>query len=362
MVSSTDAVSAVIAGLFAGVAATAVTVSVEKLGGRLGGVLATSPSTIIPASIAFWNAADSLDGYYTAILVTPVGMVANAAFLQVWRLVPAKMSAWDWDMPRIFVATIAASLLLWLAMAGAIVGILEVLLDAAGIPGLLGLALAGVACTVCMGLQATWRAAPAPAGKRRVGALTLLARGVAATLSVGASVLVSRALPAISGLLSIFPVIFMTAMVALWISQGNAVPLGSTGPMLLGLTSVPVYSLLHAATAPSVGPWWAALIAWAIAVLCVSYPARVFIEWRAKEQQQQQQQAETTAGQDFAADVEAGADGEDALRKSRASSGASVSQAVLKEDDIELANLTAHAAIPVTTHMAAPEVVPLAAE
>ncbi|MCP4793368.1 MAG: hypothetical protein GY882_08585 [Actinomycetia bacterium] len=39
-----------------------------------------------------------------------------------------------------------------------------------------------------------------------------------------------------------FPAIFMTTMVGLWLSQGPDVPLGAAGPMLLGSTSVAVYA------------------------------------------------------------------------------------------------------------------------
>ena len=38
--------------------------------------------------------------------------------------------------------------------------------------------------------------------------------------------------------------IFLTTMVSLWLSQGEAVPSGAVGPMMLGASSVAVYALL----------------------------------------------------------------------------------------------------------------------
>ena len=47
--------SVLLSAFFAGVVATLVTVAIEKFGGRTGGVLATVPTTIIPAAIGMYS-------------------------------------------------------------------------------------------------------------------------------------------------------------------------------------------------------------------------------------------------------------------------------------------------------------------
>ena len=46
---------ALLSGLGAGLVATLATVAIEKLGGQLGGVIGTLPTTIIPASWGIWS-------------------------------------------------------------------------------------------------------------------------------------------------------------------------------------------------------------------------------------------------------------------------------------------------------------------
>ena len=46
--------SVLLSAFFAGVVATLATVAIEKFGGRTGGVLATVPTTIIPAAIGMY--------------------------------------------------------------------------------------------------------------------------------------------------------------------------------------------------------------------------------------------------------------------------------------------------------------------
>ncbi|MBK9368361.1 MAG: DUF3147 family protein [Deltaproteobacteria bacterium] len=59
--------------LFAGLVATCATVAVERLGGKLGGVLATTPSTIIAAAAGVFVAAPSEAAFQAAMSATPRG-------------------------------------------------------------------------------------------------------------------------------------------------------------------------------------------------------------------------------------------------------------------------------------------------
>ena len=44
----------IVSGIFAALVAVAATVAIERLGGRLGGVIGSIPTTIVPASLGFF--------------------------------------------------------------------------------------------------------------------------------------------------------------------------------------------------------------------------------------------------------------------------------------------------------------------
>ena len=51
-----------------------------------------------------------------------------------------------------------------------------------------------------------------------------------------------------AGVTAVFPAIFMTTMISLWLSQGEAVQVGAVGPMMLGLRQ-PAHVLTASVTA-----------------------------------------------------------------------------------------------------------------
>ncbi|MAE38964.1 MAG: hypothetical protein CL969_05010, partial [Euryarchaeota archaeon] len=83
-----------ISGLIAGVAAILVTVSIERWGGLHGGVLATVPSTIVPAAVGIWLAIGSQSEFRAAMGIVPIGLILNAGFLYLWRVVPPLIPEW----------------------------------------------------------------------------------------------------------------------------------------------------------------------------------------------------------------------------------------------------------------------------
>jgi hypothetical protein len=115
--------------------------------------------------------------------------------------------------------------------------------------------------------------------------LALLARGCAAAVAIGVAVHLATVGDALaSGVMSIFPAIFLTSMLALWLAQGEAVPAGAIGPMMLGAMSVSTYALLVALLYPlstsTAGLIAASCAAWLAAVLLVNLPAWVWLRRR----------------------------------------------------------------------------------
>ena len=62
-------------------------------------------------------------------------------------------------------------------------------------------------------------------------------------------------------------------MAALWISQGPEVPSGAAGPMMLGGSSVAVYSLIAPWALPEFGIVIGSIITWTGSVVLISLPA-----------------------------------------------------------------------------------------
>jgi len=115
---------------------------------------------------------------------------------------------------------------------------------------------------------------PTPKGSNAVSTTVLLARGSMAAVAIGVAVwMAGLGFPLLAGLASVFPAIFLTSMVALWLAQGATVPQGAAGPMMLGGASVAVYANVAMWSMPALGAVLGSLVAWFAAVVGWSIPA-----------------------------------------------------------------------------------------
>ena len=241
----------------------------------MGGLLGTLPSTIIPASCGIFMTGD-LAVFEHAMDAASAGMLVNGIFLWSWRILPTRLPAWTLRW-RLMTMTLA-SLSIW--------GVLAVLVvtlggqgGSASDTGWLGWS--GLGALVLIGLAASWRGVPAPRGSRPVSKWTLLGRGTFAAIAIGVAIGVAQFAGGLAaGVASIFPAMFLTAMLALWLSQGRAVPAGAVGPMMLGSSSVAVYAMLARSTMPASGMFEGALYAWLGAVLVATMPSYLWLGWR----------------------------------------------------------------------------------
>lgn len=260
--------SLILHSVLAGVVAVAATVAVERFGGRLGGVLTTLPTTIVPASIGL-SATHHGEDLASALAIVPAGMALNAAFLWLWQVLPPRLPAVSLGLRLALMSLLTLSA--WFIAALTLVLGTQAW-NAAGQPSAV-LGTVGVFLLLGGGLWLCRDLPPAPRGTRRVGPVTLVARGLFAGGAIGTAILLGEvAGPVAGGVASVFPAIFLTAMVSLWLSQGEAVPLGAIGPMVLGSCSVALYALFAAALMPAFGLWGAGL-SWVLAVVGFSLPA-----------------------------------------------------------------------------------------
>lgn len=270
----TAAASAVAAGLVAVV----VTRLIETLGGVRGGLLGSMPTTVVPASIGILAASPAPAEFRDAMGAVPVGMLVNGLFLVCWRVLPPLLPG---SLTVRLAAVTAASLGVWTLAASASVLALQVAGDL-GVPPLL-VGLAAFAALEVGGVAACRAAVPAPPGTRPVGAAALASRSLLAATAIGGSALLAATgNPLLAGLATAFPALFLTTMVSLWWSQGEAVPGGAVGPMMLGSGSVAGYALAAALLLPAWGPVAGVVAAWLLAVSTVTVPAWWWLTRRAR--------------------------------------------------------------------------------
>ena len=264
------------AAIAAGLVAIVVTVLIERFGGVVGGALGTVPTTIVPA-VAGMVAAQGEQELMDSLSVVPAGMLINAIFLSVWIYLPRATASLGSE--RSLAVTTATALLAW-AMFGMVTILCIGELSEYG-TGPRTIGMIGIALTAVFGIVLGWKPYESPKGSREVSKSILLARGLMAATAIGASVWVAGlGYPLLAGLASVFPAIFLTSMVSLWISQGPSVPRGAAAPMLLGGGSVGVYSLVAMYSLEAHGIILGSIMSWVTAVAVWSMPSYIYLRWR----------------------------------------------------------------------------------
>lgn len=263
--------SILLSALFAGIVATLVTIAIEKFGGRTGGVLATIPTTIVPAALGMFSISGEAE-FAQSMSIVPLGMMVNAIFLLVWIHAPQRLGL-------SLMGTTILSLVVWMLI-GSLGLVVSSELQSSGITAL-SFAISGLGFLISLGIWTTWTSRPAPKGSRSVRPSILVLRGSAAATAIGIAVWFSSlSYPFVSGLVSTFPAIFLTSMIALWLAQGQDVPQGAAGPMMLGGASVGVYAVAAIVLFPMLGPVLGSIITWLISILAWTIPAYFYLQWR----------------------------------------------------------------------------------
>ena len=254
--------------VLAGIVATAVTVAIEKWGGLVGGLLGTVPSTIVPAGIGIYLAGGEGD-FVSSMMVVPLGMLLNALFLGAWLVLPRWFSKTSHPLLLTSIGALAfwcvMGMSVWFLLQNTVAGILLTEQEFAAV---------GLVLLFFIAVWFNRRPQPTPKGTNAVSKTVLFARGSMAAAAIGVAVwMADLGLPLLAGLASVFPAIFLTSMVALWLAQGPTVPQGAAGPMMLGGASVAVYANIAMWSLPAYGAMVGSLIAWVGSVVGWSLPA-----------------------------------------------------------------------------------------
>ena len=210
-----------------------------------------------------------------SMAIIPLGMLVNGIFLTVWIILPPYLS----QRANPLLITTLSALFIWTISA-------IVMLKVAGIAlendlSSSNLGFIGLIMLIFLSVIINRRATEAPKGKHPVSPFVLVCRGLAAAIAIGIAVWLSgQGQPLVAGIAAVFPAIFLTSMVALWMSQGPTVPRGAAGPMMLGGASVAVYAIVSIWSLPQYGVLYGSVIAWIIAVVGWSIPAYIVLSKR----------------------------------------------------------------------------------
>ncbi len=258
--------------ILAGIVAILVTLAIEKFGGLIGGVLGTIPSTIIPAAAGVYYL-DGKEALLSSMSIVPLGMMVNGLFLGVWIVLPKYVS----KRKNPLVLTTICSIFIWAIFAYLALMIANYTTSVDMSPFILGVL--GLLFLIFISIFFNIKTLPSPKGTNKVPLPILMARGIAAAIAIGCALILAKlGEPLVAGLASAFPAIFLTSMIALWISQGVTVPQGAAAPMMLGGASVAVYALIVMWSIPNFGIIFGSLAAWVSSILFWSIPAFVILK------------------------------------------------------------------------------------
>ena len=258
--------------ILAGIVAILVTLAIEKFGGLIGGVLGTIPSTIIPAAAGVYYL-DGKEALLSSMSIVPLGMMVNGLFLGVWIVLPKYVI----NRKNPLVLTTICSIFIWAIFAYLALMIANYTTSVEMSPFILGVL--GLLFLIFISIFFNIKTLPSPKGTNKVPLPILMARGIAAAIAIGCALILAKlGEPLVAGLASAFPAIFLTSMIALWISQGVTVPQGAAAPMMLGGASVAVYALIVMWSIPNFGIIFGSLAAWVSSILFWSIPAFVILK------------------------------------------------------------------------------------
>ncbi|KAJ3313978.1 hypothetical protein HDV04_001284 [Boothiomyces sp. JEL0838] len=303
-------VSAILSGIFSGLVAALISVGIEKFGGRVGGVLGSSPTTLIPASIGlFTTIASSMDlqsvvNFQKSMLVVCPAMIINCLFLYCWKYFPNIYQRWTSNIYALITLITLTSYLVWFVLAACLV-FLTRSISAETVNGDLSftfiitngsvnasfyLALGSLILQLLVGVLGSLNYKRTPKSTSKVPWWSNIVRGFAAGLAIFAAILLGHISPIIGGITSLFPAIFGTAMISVWLTSGSAVSMGAIEPMILGSLSVSFFAFEFAFILPLFNSWMhtglaitlATILCYVISVTFFSFPILKFLEWRTK--------------------------------------------------------------------------------
>ena len=207
---------------------------IETFGGATGGIIASFPTTIIPAVyIILEDSTQPLQTRFDSTMASIIGMFCtNILFMPTWKYLPPYFPK-QWSNGISVTVMTLVSLVIWFVSV-VVVTLFQQWLSSFGVT-MFAFCFALLLFTVLCGVALCWHLPPTPAGKNKVKWYVHLARGFVASLAIFASGVLSQSGSGVAaGAVSTFPAMFITTMVSVSLAQGTDVSTGAIGPLLLG--------------------------------------------------------------------------------------------------------------------------------
>eukprot|EP01121_Diplochlamys_sp_Union-15-3_P001729 TRINITY_DN11509_c0_g1_i1.p1 TRINITY_DN11509_c0_g1~~TRINITY_DN11509_c0_g1_i1.p1 ORF type:complete len:381 (-),score=48.66 TRINITY_DN11509_c0_g1_i1:95-1237(-) len=303
-------IDALLSAFFAGIVTILATASIEKYGGVIGGVLASIPSAIVPASIGITIISaqrQSWNKVYIVLHAVPAGMLVNVLFLYAWRLLPRLIARKVSSGRKLLVIVLICALSLWTLGALVLTGILDSLMNRYPRPftiSLIGALFFGVHLVFAVIIGCVLPLPIGRKGDKSVSVYAHLVRGLIAAVPIFISVILTNYDSVSSGLLLSFPVV-MTTVISTWWTQGYTVSMTAAAPMILGSISMCAYAISYSEVFKLLSTSTLALgevititviVCWFFSIFFISVPIIVWLRWKEKDS------AESISKVNFAAD------------------------------------------------------------
>ena len=244
----------------AGTWITLATMVSEKLGSKVGGMIANLPSTIL-VSLFFIGLTQDSEFAAEAAITVPLGMFFSTIFLYVFVSL----------VPKGLFAALGGGLSAWVILA-----LLSSYFQETGRITWTILYFSGAIGTYLLA-EKVLKIPSMGKIKSNHSIQQLLFRALFAGSVVGTAVLFARAGSAFwAGLFSSFPATMLSAMVILTMSAGHPFARATGKIMLLASTNIVIYSFSAGYLFPLVGLWWGTLLAYVISAAWVYFLKPLF--------------------------------------------------------------------------------------
>ncbi|KAJ1500511.1 hypothetical protein HMI54_015158 [Coelomomyces lativittatus] len=250
----------------------------------------------------------------------PLGMGVNSLYLFLWKVVPNFYARWFPRLPLYGLLTVVflTNISAWFTCTVTLQYLLEHLHASSSSsssslgsttmdsvhekespsqgssfhPSLQWIYILGLSATVMawvIGAGVCWAPLRAPKGHARTPWYIYLIRGLGTGCTTALGIYVSTTHAYLGGLITVFPVIFTTTVVSVWIYQGKAVSQGAIGPLMLGQTSTGCLVCMMTFLPRSLPFYGALLVSWVVCVVGVNAPVYVYVQWRMKVTQRKRE-------------------------------------------------------------------------
>jgi hypothetical protein len=308
-------VSAILSGILAGIVASLVSIAIERFGGAVGGILGSSPTTLMPAAVGLWitltteeYSQRNIVRFQKSMLIICPSMLVTGLFLWCWKIMPNYFSKHSIRLENntklLLLVVSLASYGVWLIGAVGFVYLsralstdLQSTRESVRISFIITdqnqnriffMAIIGFLTQLVIGVWGTWHTPSTPKSTAHVPLWSNILRGTAAGMSIFLAVVLGKVDPVVGGVTSMFPAIFGTAMVSVWLTSGSKVSIGAIEPLILGSLSVSLFAFNFAFMMPYfqsvlIQGWdvaAAVTVCYTLSVSTVCIPSYLFVSWR----------------------------------------------------------------------------------